>query len=61
VRLTPRVGSTPTSGTNLSSSYADGVREDLSVAFSLPDASPARLELFDVGGRRIAAREVDTL
>jgi len=36
-------------------------REDLSVTFSLPDASPARLELFDVGGRRIAAREVGTL
>jgi hypothetical protein len=36
-------------------------REDLGVAFSLPDASPARLELFDVGGRRIASREVGTL
>ena len=36
-------------------------RDDLSVALSLPDASPARLELFDVGGRRIAAREVGPL
>jgi hypothetical protein len=36
-------------------------RDDLSVAFSLPDASPARLELFDVSGRRISAREVGTL
>ena len=34
---------------------------DLTVAFSLPDASPARLELFDVGGRRLAAHEVGTL
>jgi len=36
-------------------------RQDLSIAFSLPDASPARLELLDVSGRRIAAREVGTL
>jgi hypothetical protein len=36
-------------------------RADRGVAFSLPDASPARLELFDVGGRRIAAREVGAL
>jgi hypothetical protein len=34
---------------------------DLGVAFSLPDASPARLELFDVSGRRVAARDVGTL
>jgi hypothetical protein len=35
--------------------------DDLSVEFSLPDGAPARLELFDVGGRRIASREVGTL
>ena len=37
------------------------VHDDRSVAFSLVDASPARLELFDVGGRKIAAREVGAL
>ena len=31
------------------------------VAFTLPDASPARLELLDVGGRRILSREVGSL
>ena len=33
----------------------------LNVAFSLPDASPAELELFDVAGRRLASREVGGL
>jgi hypothetical protein len=28
------------------------------VAFTLPDGGPARLELYDLGGRRVAAREV---
>ena len=37
------------------------VRDDRSVVFTLVDASPARLEMFDVGGRKIAAREVGTL
>ncbi len=36
-------------------------RENRDVAFTLVDASPARLELFDVIGRRIASREVGTL
>ncbi|MEQ1833022.1 MAG: T9SS type A sorting domain-containing protein, partial [Candidatus Eisenbacteria bacterium] len=31
------------------------------LAFSLPDAAPARLELFDLRGRRCASREVGTL
>lgn len=31
------------------------------VAFTLPDASPARLELFDVAGRQVLAREVGSL
>ena len=33
----------------------------LAVMFSLPDAAPARLEAFDLAGRRVAAREVGPL
>jgi hypothetical protein len=33
----------------------------LSAAFSLPDAASARLELSDLAGRRILARDVGTL
>ena len=33
----------------------------LSVAFSLPSAAPARLEMLDVSGRRVAVREVGVL
>ena len=33
----------------------------LSVAFTLPEAASARLELVDVGGRRVAGREVGAL
>ena len=36
-------------------------RGDLTVAFSLGDATPARLELFDLAGRRIVARDVGPL
>jgi hypothetical protein len=35
--------------------------EDLQIAFSLPDASPARVELLDVAGRRVITREVGSL
>ena len=35
--------------------------ERLSVAFTLPTAAPARLELLDVSGRRVLAREVGSL
>lgn len=35
--------------------------ERLSVAFALPTAAPARLELVDVSGRRVVEREVGTL
>ena len=35
--------------------------EDLTVQFVLPAQLPARLELFDVAGRRVAAREVGSL
>jgi hypothetical protein len=34
---------------------------ELAIAFTLPDASPARLELVDLAGRRIATREVGAL
>ncbi len=36
-------------------------RGRLSVEFVLPSAAPAQLELFDVGGRRMARREVGSL
>jgi hypothetical protein len=36
-------------------------RGRLSVEFVLPSAAPAQLELFDVGGRRLARREVGSL
>jgi len=34
---------------------------DLRIAFDLPDAKPAKLELLDVAGRRIMSREVGSL
>jgi hypothetical protein len=34
------------------------VRGDFRVSFRLPDAAPARLEVFDVAGRRVASEEV---
>jgi hypothetical protein len=37
------------------------VARDLRVAFSLPDGAPARLDLMDLAGRRLAGREVGTL
>jgi hypothetical protein len=39
---------------------ANPSRGDLHISLSLPDASPARLELFDLAGRRLAARDVGT-
>ncbi len=36
-------------------------RARLTVTFALPGASPARLELVDVSGRRVAWREVGAL
>ena len=35
--------------------------KDLGVTFSLPDGAPARLELFDTSGRRMATHEVGSL
>jgi hypothetical protein len=40
---------------------ANPTRSDMAVAFTLADASPARLELFDMAGRRVEAREVGAL
>ncbi len=37
------------------------VVRDFSLAFTLPTAAPARLELFDVRGRRVASRDVGAL
>ncbi len=36
-------------------------RDGLTVAFSLPDAQPARLEVMDLAGRRVLARDVGGL
>lgn len=36
-------------------------RDVANVSFTLADASPARLEIFDLGGRRVFAREVGSL
>jgi hypothetical protein len=33
----------------------------MTVQFVLPTTVPARLELFDIAGRRVAARDVGTL
>ncbi|HTO92468.1 MAG TPA: T9SS type A sorting domain-containing protein, partial [Candidatus Sulfotelmatobacter sp.] len=38
-----------------------GRGDRLTVAFSLASAEPARLELYDVSGRRVSARDVGTL
>jgi len=38
-----------------------GMSSNLQVAYSLPDGSPATLELIDVAGRRVASREVGGL
>lgn len=36
-------------------------RQDLQVAFTLPESGPARLALYDAGGRRVAERDVGSL
>jgi hypothetical protein len=41
--------------------WPNPVRDALVAGFVLPDASPARLELMDVAGRRIESREVGAL
>jgi len=38
-----------------------GLANNLMVLFSLPSAEPARLELLDISGRRVARREVGSL
>ena len=55
-------GVVPTAAPGLALSLrANPARDRLAVAFSLPDATPARLELFDVTGRRVEEREVGAL
>ncbi len=54
LRVTPRA-SLASAGVNPS---RDG---RLRLRFALPGAGAARLEVFDVGGRRVAAREVGAL
>lgn len=45
----------------LHGTYPNPSSRDLSTAFSLPAAAPARLEVLDVSGRRVWSREVGTL
>ena len=45
----------------LRGTYPNPSSHDLSTAFSLPAAAPARLEVLDVSGRRVWSREVGTL
>jgi len=42
----------------LGGAYPNPAVRDLSLAFSLLDASPARLDVFDLAGRRVAERDV---
>lgn len=65
-----QVGAEPCATTAVATTAAPGLalalrsnpaRDRLAVAFSLPDASPARLELFDISGRRITELEVGAL
>ena len=45
----------------LGGAYPNPAVRDLALAFSLLDASPARLDVFDLAGRRVAGRDVGTL
>ncbi len=47
-----------TAGLSLAGFLPNPARGALPVSFSLPNGEPARLELFTIGGRRVAAREV---
>ena len=55
------VGEPPGAGFSLHRVRPTPSRGRLGVDLSLPDARPARLELIDVAGRRVAAREVGSL
>jgi catechol 2,3-dioxygenase-like lactoylglutathione lyase family enzyme len=46
---------------SLAGAWPNPSEDGVSVRFTLPGAEPARLELFDLRGRRIAAREVGSL
>lgn len=45
----------------LAGAYPNPAVRDLSLAFSLLDASPARLDVFDLAGRRITGRDVGAM
>ena len=45
----------------LAGAYPNPAVRDLSLAFSLLDASPARLDVFDLAGRRVAGRDVGAM
>jgi hypothetical protein len=46
---------------SLAGARPNPVAHELAVAFSLPEAGPARLELYDFAGRRFATRDVGAL
>jgi hypothetical protein len=48
----------PLSGDGLALRVPNPARGALDVRYRLPDAAPARLELFDVSGRRLRALDV---
>ena len=49
------------SGLDLEGAFPNPAKASLTVAFTLPDAGPARLELFDLAGRKVASRDVGAL
>ncbi len=51
----------PSSMFGLEGTRPNPARGSMHIAFTLPDASPATLELFDLGGRRLAVRQVGVL
>ena len=50
-----------TSGLNLEGAFPNPAVGVLSIAFALPNGAPARLEVFDLAGRKVAARDVGGL
>ena len=51
----------PAPGLALAGARPNPASDRLTVSFSLPDASPARIDLWDVAGRRLRTREVGAL
>jgi hypothetical protein len=56
-----RVAVPGAAGLALEGARPNPAMDDLSIAFTLPDAAPATLELLDVGGRVIESRAVGSL